>query len=74
MTNFKLSVSLGFSITTEAFQAYLCAGYEPEGLSAESTRTLPRWRSAWARYGHDIFVEGRAEAASSRSGLGALRS
>src|SRR3954454_14829990 len=35
MTNLKLPVPPGFTITTEACQAYLRTGEEPEGLTAE---------------------------------------
>ena len=40
MTNLKLPVPPGFTITTEACQAYLNSGHEPSGLAAEVSEHL----------------------------------
>src|SRR6195952_1909537 len=42
MTNLGLPVPPGFTITTEACQAYLRSGREPEGLAAEASLHLAK--------------------------------
>ena len=48
MTNLGLPVPPGFTITTEACRHYLQQGTMPDGLDAEVTEHLARWRRPWA--------------------------
>jgi pyruvate,orthophosphate dikinase len=49
MTNLKLPVPPGFTITTEACQAYLKSGHEPEGLGEEVTEHLTALEAAMGK-------------------------
>jgi pyruvate,orthophosphate dikinase len=49
MTNLKLPVPPGFTITTEACQAYLKSGQEPEGLAEEVSEHLAALEKAMGK-------------------------
>ena len=49
MTNMGLPVPPGFTITTEACQAYLAAAGSRPSWPPRSASTWPRWSSRWAR-------------------------
>ena len=49
MTNLGLPVPPGFTITTEACQAYLATGHDAgRAAPPRSTSTWPRWSRRWA--------------------------
>jgi pyruvate,orthophosphate dikinase len=49
MTNLKLPVPPGFTITTEACRAFLKSGHEPAGLSAEVGEHLAALEAAMGK-------------------------
>ena len=73
MTNLGLPVPPGFTITTEACQAYLATGDEPAGSPRRSTSTWSPWRRRWASRSataHDpLLVSVRSGAKFSMPGM-----
>jgi pyruvate,orthophosphate dikinase len=73
MTNLGLPVPPGFTITTEACQAYLRSGHEPAGLSAEISEHLAALESRMGRRlgesGDPLLVSVRSGAQFSMPGM-----